>query len=326
MLLAIDWSHIKKLTSFDGKKIRCEERVALLKRLRRYGGESCDGIVGESNIDVKSSRCLQPTVILEQGCPLSLIYDILKTDTKVKLISNLVTQDYRVKHSVGKTDENDAKIIYHLSQNGAALMPIDLNDSHIQMHSLYHQYCHYQKARVAMMNMRKAHLRQYGDADMLPYDTTVDTLKVKEDDLLKQLTHLVSRGESIHIVQSKEVFQPPDIKGLGKRLWVGILITANPQNFKCLSAYLRYCGLVNLESLNYKYNRHAKMLYHLLAEEIVRFRDPNFRPFYDKVKVDMRIKYDGESKYRINNAALNRTSTFLAKAIYHHFSDRGESN
>ena len=315
-MIAVDWSHTKELTTYDGDKLRIEDKKALLKRLAKSGGE-------ESIQSVKSKPVFHsPTIILEQGCPLSLIYDILQSGAEVKVISNRATQDYRVEHNIEKTDENDAKIIWELAQKGAKITPVSLSDGQIMMYGLYHQYCRYQKARVAMMNQKKAHLRQYGDADMLPYDIAIDSLKAKEQGLLKQLGKLnkplVSGGESTKSIESTASLQPPDIKGLGERLWIGILMTANPRNFKCLSAYLRFCGLTGDVIETNKYNRHARMLYHLLAEEIVKKRDPKFRPLYDKFKADMAVKYEGEKQFRINNAALNRTATFLAKAIYKH--------
>ena len=315
-MIAVDWSHTKELTTYDGDKLRVEDKKALLKRLAKLVGE-------ESTLVLKSILSVHsPTVVLEQGCPLSLIYDILQSGAEVKVISNRATQDYRVEHNIEKTDENDAKIIWHLAHKGAQLTPVSLSDGQVMMYSLYHQYCRYQKARVAMMNQKKAHLRQYGDADMLPYDIAIDSLKAKEQGLLKQLGKLnkplISGDESTKSLKSTAVIQPPDIKGLGERLWIGIFITANPKDFKCLSAYLRFCGLTGDVIESHKYNRHAKMLYHMLADEIVKQRDPKFRPLYDKLKDDMAVKYEGEKKFRINNAALNRTATFLAKAIYKH--------
>lgn len=315
-MIAVDWSHIKELTTYDGDKLRVEDRKALLKRLAKLVGE-------ESTLVLKSILSFHSlTVVLEQGCPLSLIYDILQSGAEVKVISNRATQDYRVEHNIEKTDENDAKIIWQLAYKGAQLTPVSLSDEQVMMYSLYHQYCRYQKARVAMMNQKKAHLRHYGDADMLPYDIAIDSLKAKEQGLLKQLGKLIkplmSESESAKSVISTTILQPPDIKGLGERIWIGIVTTANPKDFKCLSAYLRFCGLTGDVIESNKYNRHAKMLYHMLAEEIVKQRDSKFRPLYDKLKNDMAAKYKGEKQFRINNAALNRTATFLAKAIYQH--------
>ena len=357
-MLAIDWSHTKGLTTYDGKKLLTIDRKALLKRL---AGESklalksrleinpaSTGADGESIEDLKSTRGINPSapvVILEQGCPLSLIYDILKAGCQVKVISNRATEDYRVEHSIEKSDETDTKLIYELATNGAKLTPVSLDDTQIQLVNLYQRYKRYQKARVAMMNMKKGYIRQFGDGKsmsdvksmsglnpspaiegeeesidlikarkvfnpspsdgILPYDIGIDTLKAAEKGCLKKIIKL-----------APSVPQSLKIRGLGPRLWAGIFITANPANFPTLSSYLRYCGLVNLDQLNHKWNRHARMLYHLLADEVMKLGDEHFRPVYDQCKADITRRYPEYTKAHIHNAALNRTATFLAKEVY----------
>lgn len=333
-MIAIDWSHTKELTTFDGKKVRVESRKALLKRIT------------ESTEVVKSRQSLQ--VVLEQGCPLSLQFDLLKAGALVSLIDNKATENYRKANGIEKTDETDAKIIYELSKNGAKLQPINVSDKMIQMSDVYNQYCRFQKARVSLQNMKKAHLRHYGSGagesnldlksncifnlvpDLSPYDIAIDTLHAREKTLLKRLETIAkgvpmfeAGGESIYIMQSSNTTHPPAIKGLGQRLWLGIIVTANPASFKCLSAYLRFCGLTSDVMATHKYNRHAKMLYHMLAEEVMKQRDSQFRPVYDKCKADIAEKYPDYTKGHCHNGALNRTATFLAKHIYK--SVRGES-
>lgn len=300
-MIAVDWAHTKDLTTYDGKKVRVEDKKAFLERLAKSVGE-------ESIISLEpKTQIHSPTVILEQGCPLSLIYSILKAKAHVKLISNRATEEYRKKHDINKSDENDSRIIYELAQQKVQLTPVTLDDNLLRLHDIYHQYCRYQKARIAMMNMKKAHIRQYGDCDMRPYDTGIEILEAKEKSLLKELEKLTPK-----------LPQTLSIKGLGKRLWAGIFVTANPADFKCLSAYLRFCCLVNPESLNNKYNRHARMLYHMLAEGVVRQSDTEFRPLYDRLKADITKRNTEYTKLHIHNAALNRTATFLAKEIYKH--------
>jgi len=351
-MLAIDWSHTKNLTVYDGKKVSVIDRRSLLKWL---AGESSLGVkskvkfkpasrgVGdESMMAVKSRLCLQsstPTIVLEQGCPISLIYDILKTGYQVSTISNRATQDYRVEHNIEKTDENDARIIYELANNGAKLETVNFDDEFIQLHSLYNQYCRYQKARVAMQNMRKGYLRHFGDgesmisvksindlhpsSDVVPYDMAIDTFKAKEHSLLQKLIPLVAGGESSKAVQSMQYLQPPAIKGLGSRIWAGLIVTANPVYFKCLSAYLRFCGLTEDAIKSHKYNRHARMLYRMLAEEVMKQRDPIFRPIYDKCKADIAENHSDYTKLHIHNAALNRTATMLSKTIFQYCNELG---
>lgn len=355
-MIAIDWSHTKELTTYDGKKLRVESRKALLKRI------VSDNMGGESTRAMKSRATLQPpSVVLEQGCPLSLQYDLLKVGAIVSLIDNKATENYRKERDLVKTDEVDAQIIYELSVNGANLQAVTVDDKMIQMADVYNQYCRYQKARVSLQNMKKAHLRHYGSGtrestrlvqsisvahlvpDLLPYDIAIDALHGREKSLLKRLEVIgkglplfEAGGESIDSLQSTPTLQPPAIKGLGQRIWLGLMVTANPTSFKCLSAYLRYCGLTSDVMKTHKYNRHAKMLYHMLAEEVMKQKDSHFRPIYDKCKTDFINKHPEPETRNINgkslkfytkghshNAALNRTATFLAKYIYK--SVRGES-
>lgn len=321
MQIAVDWSHIKGLTTYDGKKVMVEDRKSLLQRLKKLGKH------GEESLSpVSSSNTLHsPTIILEEGCPASLIYDLLLTGNQVQLISNRATEDHRVKHGITKSDENDARIMWELANGGAKLKSASLDDNWFKLHSLYKQYCRYQKARVAMQNMKKGYLRYFGDetsgsisqlsGDTAAYDTAIDTLKNKEDNLIKKLTPLVSKGES------ESVPSPPDIKGLGNRIWAGIVVTANPNDFRCLSAYLRFCGLTEDVIKNGKYNRHARMLYHMLAEGVVRKGDTTFRSTYDKCKADIADRNPSYTKMHIHNAALNRTATMLAKHIFRYVRD-----
>ena len=319
-MIAIDWSHTKDLATYDGKKSRIETAKSLLKRL-----------VGESRPSVESITILQPSIVLEQGCPLSLIYSFTKEGHTVGLIDNHATEAYRQEFNIEKTDENDAKIIYKLVDDGAKLQTIDASDKMMETHSLYHQYCRYQKARVSMTLMKKAHERSYGNGesnlfvesransqpnpyDLSPYDIAIESLQSREKSLLKQM----EGGESKTIIESKYGFNPPSIRGLGKRIWLGLMVTANPSSFKNLSGYLRYCGLTSDVIESHRYNRHAKMLYHMLAEEIMKQKDPEFRPIYDKCKADITEAHSDYTKLHIHNAALNRTATFLAKRIFEH--------
>lgn len=319
MIIAVDWSHTKGLATYDGRKSRIEDRRAFLKRIK----------VGESTLGVQSMEPFQPTIVIEQGAPLSLIHDMLRAGAEVQYISNRATQDYRVEHGIDKTDEVDAKLIWELSQNGAKPTKVTLTDSQLQMYSLYNKYKRYQKARVAVTLMKKAYERHFGDGESIislssasstqpsPYDISIQALQEAEKDCMKQLEKIAG-GESTFEAESSAKPQPPAIKGLGFRIWIGLTITANPANFKCLSAYLRFCGLSQQVIESHKYNRHMRMLYHMLAESVMKHKDPEFRPIYDKCKVDIAEKHPDYTKLHIHNAALNRTATFLAKRIFHH--------
>lgn len=336
-MIAVDWSYTKDLTTFDGQKVRVETREALLKRLEK-----------ESNSPLKSKDRIH-FLVLEQGCPLSLLFYFVKHGVEVKTISNRATEEFRKVNKLEKSDETDARIIYGLASNGEVLQPVGVNDRLIQMQDIYHQYCRYQKARVAMQNMKKAHERTYRDGgsesitivvsntplqlpDLSPYDIAISSLETREKTLLKKLGQIYkgiplfekAGGESNENILSSISSQPPAIKGLGTRIWLGILVTANPQSFKCLSAYLRFCGLTNNTfSETHKYNRHARMLYHMLAGQVLKQRDPKFRPIYDKCKADLVGEHPDYTKGHIHNAAMARVSTFLAKEIFYQFRKSG---
>lgn len=363
-MIAVDWSHTKELTTYDGKKVRVESLKKLISRISKSDGESkvtvesitalqpSDEKIGlgeESRLPINSELLSHsPSLVLESGCPMSIIYQLILAGASVSTIDNHATENYRKSHGIEKTDENDAMIIYKLANNGIKPFPVSLDNKLLQLHDLYGQYCRYQKARIAMTLMRKAHERQYrglGESklrlvqstyqiypkplDLMPYDIAIDTLEGREKSLMKRIEE-TARGlplfeagdESTSKLISTKGFQsPPRIKGLGQRLWIGIMIKANPTNFKCVSAYLRYCGLTDSVK-EHKYSRHARMLYHLLAEEVMKQRDIKFRPIFDKCKQDIAEKHPDYTKGHINNAALNRTATFLAKEIFNHVRDK----
>ena len=117
-MLAIDWSHNKGLATFNGKTLRTEDKGQLLKRLR-----------GESITAIKSNIVLKPQIVLEDGCPLSLAYYLSEIGCEINVIDNHATEDYRKEHNIEKTDENDAKIIYQLANNGARLRKLKIDET-----------------------------------------------------------------------------------------------------------------------------------------------------------------------------------------------------
>ena len=66
MRIAIDWSHTKDLTTYDGKKVKVESLKQLLARIGRNGDESKGAV---ETTDIFQS----PSAILEQGCPMSFL-------------------------------------------------------------------------------------------------------------------------------------------------------------------------------------------------------------------------------------------------------------
>ena len=316
--IAVRWSYTKGLTTYDGRKVRVEDKRSFLQRLQklRKTTEECDP-ARES----KSATRL-PTVIIEEGCPASLIYDLVVQGNQVLLISNSAAADYRAKRGIAKNREGDAKIIWRLATYGANLRMPRIDDDWLQLRSLYLKYWNYQKARVKIQNMRTAYLRYFGyegpgsgsrlSGETPPYDIVLDILKTEEDSAMAKLTRLISASAS------KSVASRPLVRGLGPRIWAGIAVTANPSDFKCVSSYLRFCGLTGDAFNGKKYSRHANMLYHMLAEGIVRQQDPVFSQLYYEYKADIASRKPDYTKNHVDNAALNRIATMLAKRIFRH--------
>jgi hypothetical protein len=284
MLIAIDWSTSKQLTTFDGKVTRKEPLNTFINRI----------------LDIKPIK-----IVLEESCPLVILHQLLIHKMPTYFIDIYTTQRYRDECKIRKTDSNDAQIIWHESQKDNHLRKVKLTNTDIQLYGMYNRYCRLQKARVALDNMRTSHLKHFGIVELEAYDKAITILHDKEKDMIKKITHA-------------DILNKPKIKGLGKRIWVGILITAHPRQFPCLSAYLRFCGLTKDSKEAHKYNRHIRSLYFMLSEEIMRKRDIEFRPIYDKCKADLKERFPLHNKAHIHRAALNRTATFLAKAIYNH--------
>lgn len=362
-MIAIDWSHTKELYTYDGKKLRKESRQKLLKRLR--GGEEESGIpiqstisfnssplqfeeraadgMGESIISLQSSGKVKPTlksdeesigkiqsrtalnssdnlIVLETGCPLSFIYNLCRIGYNVQLIKGQDVKEYRESKGLEKSDEVDAKCIYELAREKPNLLskPISPTSKEIQIIGDYRRFYKLQKARVILGNQKDAFYKYFGSGDRtMSMEIALQELEAGEHAYLEKVKKYIPKI-------------PPrlqGIKGLGERIWAGIIVTANPLDFSTLSRYLRFCGYVDKEQLNHKYNRHAKMLYHMLADEVIKQRDTQFRPIYDKCKIDIAAKHEDWRKYRVNNAGVNRLATFLAKEVYYavrEAKDKGE--
>lgn len=302
MIIAVDWSYIKKLTTYDGVTVKVESQQQFLRRMME--------------------RKLEPSVVIvEQGCPLSLVYSLLRAGSSVRYISNGATCHYRETHGEKKTDENDARAIWELSQSGAKLTESSLSDTELRVHSLYGSYHRYQKARLAMLSMKKAHERHYGggESDMKvsksvlalqppPYDAGIKSLKVAEEQCLRELETVVPK--------------PPPMRGLGIRIWAGVSAVADPRRFRNLSSYLRFCGLTQQAVASKHYSRRARSLYHNLATCMLKCDNQEFRHIYDKCKADISDRHLGYTKAHVHDAALNRTATFLAKHIFHYMKSK----
>ena len=281
-MLAIDWAHTKELVLYDGKTFTKTNRKGLTKYLNH------------------------DSVVMEQGAPISLSWFIFRKCPLYFMNAKKVAE-YRRTNALEKSDEMDAMTIWMVAQNKDNIILASLDKTEIKLAMLYHLYLTYQKARIALSNQVKGAKRYYGsflDNQLSGLENSI--IEIKEKDLLKEIEKLTPK-------------MPEDIdkiKGIGPRLWAGILCIANPKDFYSVNAYLKYCGLIDHKNINYNYNRDARVIYWLISDQIVKHRTPEYREFYDKAKLTLASKNPDWKPYRVNNAALNRLATVLAKDIY----------
>ena len=115
----------------------------------------------------------------------------------------------------------------------------------------------------------------------------------------------------------KLVPEPPEriigIKGIGKWLWSGIIIYADPRLFETKSAYRKWCGLMDRKSINHKFSRNASRIYYLCADSLMTHRSDHWREIYDKTKEELSNR---EGYTHPHSGAMNRLMTAFANFVY----------
>ena len=115
-----------------------------------------------------------------------------------------------------------------------------------------------------------------------------------------------SLGKEIILLVKKEIYKFKDIAGVGGVSLGCLLGYANPEDFRSLSTYLRYCGYKGHQfKVTKKYCRRLRTHIRQLATQVVRHKDAKFFPIYSEMKQQL-----GFGK------AINRLSTLLMKEIY----------
>lgn len=287
-MIGIDWSHTKGLAVADGEKTIVISSVDSLPK---------DG-----------------TIALGSNPPLTLIYELLRSGHEVVLVDDKQVKAEREKSGVGKSDQVDAEFIRLVALNGD-YRQVNRDEQNIQLLHTYSRFLKNQKARVALTNMAKGHLRYFGSwtvpGDELIFELCTKQLKLAEDSCLQELKRL----------------SPPipsglnNIKGLGPRIWGGIMSVANPRTFPHIHQYLKYCGLTASARIDHKYSRRARVVYYLFADQIIRQKDA-LKTIYDEAKQVAHIRHENGGcnckypKAHCHNIGTNRLATELAKMVY----------
>ncbi|GAH74091.1 unnamed protein product, partial [marine sediment metagenome] len=136
-MLGVDWSHTKFFAVHDGEKGEIVDKAQLIELAKG-----------------------QP-VAIEQGCPLSIAYELARKATLYYVPAQAVAQ-YREENGIEKSDLEDARVIWTLAQRDG-LQPVTLTSQQLRLVYLYHQYLYHLQGRIALNNLYKGAKRHFGD-------------------------------------------------------------------------------------------------------------------------------------------------------------------
>ena len=247
-------------------------------------------------------------VYLESGVPKRFIREILEHSGRIFLVDGKKVKEFRDNANLKKSDYADTIALkQYINTNGKKFREITLeNFDLLELKSLYYLYEKQTQHIVRLKNQQSAYKDEYGEES-----TDISKALGLNDKLKKEFKKPLAKYFKHEISLFK------DIKGLGERYVFGIMLTANPLNFKTLSRYLMYCGLVSREQSKNKYNHSVLGLFHQITKELIMKKDKKYYPLYLEIKSTIAERHNPDwIKGHIDNAARNRISTLIAKEFY----------
>lgn len=274
----------------------------------------------------ETEECPENEIYLETGCPKHALVQLINKGSKIFICDGKLTNKLRKELGWEKTDENDAKLVQELFHRDPSVFIqfTKPDEIELRMTVAMARYEQVNKDLVSLKNRRKAMLREFGDIPV--YEKTISLFEEEKHTLLKEVQPFITQ----------ELSKIEHIRGVGQTLVARLLAVAHPNKFKGKSSYLQYCGYTASSRENNKYNRTAKSILYLMAQQTLMQKDPNYRILYDKVKSEQLEKTcadcwltKGEHKcrkrkslnqqtcpIRAHTVALNRVATALAKEFW----------
>lgn len=276
-------------------------------------------------------------VLTEIGCPKGKLYQYAEK-CKVFLIDGKETDKAR---KGKKTHKEDALTILKLyKQKPELFKELTIKDKEeLERIKQFKIYMRVTKTLAGIKNIQKAQQREYGE-ELENIKQQIKLLEKEKKELLKPLEVWVK----------PYLEQVEDIKGLGPRYLIEILLFANPEKFPCLSAYLKYCGYKGSaywkidengkKKKHGKYHHGVHAAYYCVVDGIIKHRNHgkdkgetitgikttlrlnsplSFGQMYDEFKKNIAEKNKDWTKGKINGVTINRIATFVAKDIYKRF-------
>ncbi len=218
-------------------------------------------IVDEKGKQIKELDLKKEDIVLvEIGCPKGKLYQYAEK-CKVLLIDGKETDKAR---KGKKTHKEDALTILRLHNEKPKLFKkLNVKDKEeLERIKQFKIYMWVTKTLAGIKNIQKAHQREYGE-ELKVINKQIKELEKNKKALLKPLEKWIK----------PQLEQVDDIKGLGPRYLIEILLFANPKKFPCLSAYLKYCGFKGVCKETHKFNRNVKSAYYMVVDGIIKHRE-----------------------------------------------------
>jgi hypothetical protein len=262
-------------------------------------------------------------VYLEAGCPKYGLMQLIEQGSRIFVCDGKDTNKLRKEMGLGGSDEDSAKVIRELfyKEPSSFIEFTRPQQAVFAREFIMSKYGKFTKILAGIRNRAHSMGREFGPGTT--YDEVIKILGGTKRELLEQVKPFLM--EELSLVN--------DIKGINMAL-IAQTLTMHPNKFKTKSGYLKYLGFYDRRRFPEQYkkrNRTLKSVYWFMATEVMKHRDPVFRPIYDKFKDATsqktcsscwnkkcgKRKEDGlVCKGQAHRVALNRVATKLAEHFW----------
>ena len=252
-------------------------------------------------------------VFCETGLPRdSFQRPILEAGAKLRIVSANKIKEKRRETVLTKTDENDTVLIRIFINDGGHILL--KNDSIEDLENVYwkgllKRYEHINKDATKLKNLSQSFGLEYGRG--IERDAIIDIYHKEKIKILKKF------GKRFK--PEIELFK--NINGVSTYSISAAMINSDPNKFRSVSAFLRYVGFSEktkfTQSGKRRHNK-KRIPFYFMVNGVIKKKngDLKYRKLYEKIKIDLRIKFPDDPPYVIENRTKNRLSTILAKDFY----------
>ena len=248
-------------------------------------------------------------IFLEAGLPKTeFLIPLLKKEVTVNLIKGEKIKEKREEENIEKTDRNDCLIIRDYVNNNGRISTIlksveDLENLKFKFFAKKHDQLN--RTIIRLKNIEIAYLSEYGETK----DNFISILEKEKESVEKTLERIFRT----------EIILFGDIEGISTVTISKALLFSNPRNFSCVSKYIRYLGFTEATSRTENGKRRInpkRTPFYQMCKGIIIKKDRKWYPLYLEIKEKLKLRFPENRPYQINEKAINRISTLLAKEFY----------